>query len=259
MRNTLFKLTLRDIRKVISKRTLMVWGALSAMCVFFFFTTTGRRTLVETGEVEFMALFLPQIIFGAWAILSVYFDLVSSDRQHNVLDCILCSGVSKTLIFCSKIIALAAMSLLLSLVYLLLVTVVIISISGSAGHIAVLLGYLLPLWGYIMVYAALGTAISVAARSTKTALIVSLATGLVLMPRFFMLIVDGLGAAFQWTQATKDTVSMIAPGVMMEALAHNTGTAEYYKMAAVFTVSIIVLIALAYIVFRRQDELNYGE
>ena len=259
MSNILLTLTLRDMRKVLGKRTLMIWGALSALGVFFFFATSGRRILIENNEVEFMALFLPQIIFGTWAILSVFFDLVSSDRQHNVLDCILCSGVSKTLIFFSKIITLTAISLILSLTYLLPVTVVIISISGRAEHFTVLFQYLLPLWGYIMVYAALGAAISVIARSTKTALITSLAAGLVLMPRFFILIVDGLGAVFHWTQATKDAVSMVAPGVMMDALSHNSGTAEYYKMAVIFTLSIILLIAVAYCVFRKQDELNYGE
>jgi ABC-type transport system involved in multi-copper enzyme maturation permease subunit len=232
---------------------------MSAMCVFFFFTTTGRRTLIETGEVEFMALFLPQIIFGAWAILSVYYDLVSSDRQHNVLDCILCSGVSKTLIFSSKIITLAVISLILSLAYLLPVTAVILSISENFEQIPELLRYVLPLWGYIMVYAALGTAISVTARSTKSALIVSLAAGLVLMPRLFLLIVEGLGGLFGWTQSVKDAVSMAAPGVMMEALAHNTGTAGYYKMEAVFAASIAMLVTLALLVFNKQDERSYGE
>jgi len=259
MNNVLLKLTLRDMRKVLGKRTLMIWGTLSALGVFFFFATSGRRTLIENNEVEFMALFLPQIIFGTWAILSVYFDLVSSDRQHNVLDCILCSGVSKTLIFFSKIITLTAMSLILSLAYLLPVTVVIVSISGRAEHFTVLYQYLLPLWGYIMVYAALGTAISVIARSNKTALIASLAAGLVLMPRFFILIVDGLGALFHWTQATKDAVSMVAPGVMMDSLSRYSATTDYLKMAAVFLLSIIFLIAIAFITFCKQDELNYGE
>jgi ABC-type transport system involved in multi-copper enzyme maturation permease subunit len=223
---------------------------LSALGVFFFFATSGKSTLLQKNEVEFMALFLPQIIFGAWAVLSVYFDLVSSDRQHNILDCILCTGVSRPLIFCGKIITMAFASLILSCAYLLPVTVVIVSLSGSIEHSTVLFQYLLPLWGYIMVYAALGIAISVIALSTKTALIASLASGLVLMPRFFILIIDGIGAVFKWTQATKDAV---------ESLSHYAATSEYIKTAIIFTSCIAAFLAAAFITFCKQDELNYGE
>jgi ABC-type transport system involved in multi-copper enzyme maturation permease subunit len=259
MNNILLKLSLRDMQKALNLRTLLIWGTLSVLAVFFFFATGGKNRLMQDNKVEFLALFLPQIIFGAWAVLSVYFDMVSADRQHNVLDCILCAGISKSQIFGSKIITLAATAIILSFAYLLPVTVAIILLSGKIAHFAVLFRYLLPLWGYIMVYAALGIAISVIARSTKTALIASLAAGLVLMPRLFLLFIDGAGAVFHWTQATKDAVSRIAPGVMMEALAHYSGTAEYLKTAAVFTLSVIVLITIAYCVFCKQDELNYGE
>jgi len=79
----------RDMRKVFHIRTLLIWCALSLTAIFFFFTTGGKTDLMQNNEVDFMALFLPQIIFGAWAVLSIYFDLISSDREHNVLDCIL--------------------------------------------------------------------------------------------------------------------------------------------------------------------------
>lgn len=259
MNHILLKLTMRDLRKVFKLRTFLIWGTLSALGVFFFFATGGKTTLLKKGGVDFMAIFLPQIIFGAWAVLSVYFDLVSSDRQHNVLDCILCAGISKPLVFGGKIITLAVASLVLSLTYLLPVTAVIVSLSGSTSHWIVLFQYLLPLWGYIMVYAALGTAISVFARSTKAALISSLACGLFLMPRLFVAMVDGFGTAFGWTETVKNTVSLIAPGIMMESLAHYSGTAEYLKMAIVFLSGIIAFIAMAFIVFYKQDEQNYGE
>jgi ABC-type transport system involved in multi-copper enzyme maturation permease subunit len=150
-------------------------------------------------------------------------------------------------------------SLVLSLAYLLPVTVVIIALSGNMAHWVVLLQYLFPLWGYIMVYAALGAAISVLARSTKAALIVSLECGLILMPRFFMLVVNGLSTVFQWTQATKDAVSLISPGAMMYVLAEHAGTAEYVKTLVIFSFGVVVFLAIAFIAFCKQDELNYGE
>lgn len=131
----LMKLTLRDIRATLSFRTFLIWTAMAGMAVFFFFTSAGRIELVKEDEVKFMTLFLPQIIFGAWAVLSVYFDLVSSDREHNVLDCILCSGVTKKQVFTAKIIATAVVSLLLSLVYLFPITVVIVLLSSFSNAI----------------------------------------------------------------------------------------------------------------------------
>lgn len=214
MNGTLMRLTLRDIRSALSLRTFLIWIAMAGIEVFFFFTSAGRNELVKENNVEFMALFLPQIIFGAWAVLSVYFDLVSSDREHNVLDCILCSGVTKKQVFLAKTITTAVVSLLLSFIYLLPITAVIVSLSDFSKAMLTI-RYLLPLWGYIMVFAAMGVAISVLARSSKAALIWSLAAGLILMPRFFMIIVEGLGSAFHWSQAVKDSVSMIAPGVLM--------------------------------------------
>lgn len=79
------------------------------------------------------------------------------------------------------------------------VTCAIIGLSGNFAHILVLIQYLLPLWGYIMVYATMGMLISILARSSKAALIWSLAIGLLLMPRFFVMIVEGIGKAFGWT------------------------------------------------------------
>jgi ABC-type transport system involved in multi-copper enzyme maturation permease subunit len=258
--NSLFiRLARRDMRKIFNLRTILIWGALTALGVFFFFTTGGRTILIEKNEVEFMSLFLPQIIFGAWAVLSVYFDLVSSDRQHNVLDCILTAGISKRLVFCSKMLSIGLASFILSLVYLLPVSAVIVVLSGNLGHCAAILTYFLPLWGYIMVFASLGVAISIVARSTKTALIVSLASGLVLMHRLFIAVIDGLGALFGWAQATKDAIAAIAPGVMMEKLAHSTDSAAFIQTAALFIASVTLLLTIAFIVFRKQDELNYGE
>jgi ABC-type transport system involved in multi-copper enzyme maturation permease subunit len=258
MKGVLIKLTLRDIRSALSFRTLLIWIVMAGMAVFFFFTSAGRTELVKENKVEFMTLFLPQIIFGTWAVLSVYFDLVSSDREHNVLDCILCSGVTKKQVFTAKIITTAVVSLLLSFIYLFPITAVIVSLSDFSKAM-LLIRYLLPLWGYIMVFAAVGATISVLARSSKAALIWSLAAGLILMPRFFMIIVEGLGSVFHWSHAVKDSVSMIAPGVLMNALADFENTTNLLNAVIGFSAGVLILFTISYLAFCRQDEYNYGE
>lgn len=249
----------RDFKKSMTLRAWLIWIALAAMGVFFFFASGGKTKLVENNEIEFMALFLPHMIFGSWAILSVYFDIFSADREHNVMDCIICSGISKSKIFLSKAMVTAVMSLVLSVIYLIPVTGVIIGMSGDFSHIFVLVRYLLPLWGYIMVFATLGMLISVQVRSSKAALIWSLAIGLLLMPRFFVMLLEGIGQAAGWSAETVNRVSLIAPGVMMQALS-NTSNASYFGTAAIiFSISILLFLGLAYMVFTKQDELNYGE
>lgn len=254
-----FALLGRDLRKAMNFRTWLIWIALAGMGVFFFYTTGGKTALVETGKIEFIALFLPHMIFGSWAVLSTYFDLISSDREHNVLDCIICSGIPKGSVFISKVFTTIIVSLILSFIYMLPVTCVIIVLSGDFGHIFVLLQYVLPLWGYIMVYAAMGLLISIIARSSKASLIWSLAIGLILMPRFFVMLVEGAGKIFGWTGEMVNNVSLIAPGVMMQALSEVSDTSRFALAAIIFSISILIFLLIAYVVFTKQDELNYGE
>ena len=255
--NTILKLTCRDMKKAWNLRTCLIWATLAALNIFFFFTSNGKRELLTNSSIDYMTLFLVQIIFGAWAVLSVYFDLVSSDREHNVLDCILCSAVTKKQVFCAKVLTTAFVSLALSLLYLLPITAVIVALS-HISHAGILIHYFLPLWGYIMVFAALGVLISVVARSSKAALIWSLASGLILMPRLFIMVVDGLAGVFHWSDTLKEGVSMIAPGILMQALSDFSNKTNWLTATIGFSASILILFLIAYMIFNKQDEFNYG-
>ena len=257
MANNIFILIKRDFRRAMNLRTWLIWIALAGMGIFFFSATGGKTKLMNSDQIEFLALFLPHMIFGSWAVLSSYFDLFSSDREHNVLDCIMCSGINKSKIFLSKVLTTAIMSLVLSLIYMLPITGVIIGLSGNWGHILVLLQYLLPLWGYIMVYAPMGILISIVARSSKVALIWSLAIGLILMPRFFVMIVEGFGKMLGWSAEIVNKVSLVAPGVMMQALSEVSDTSQFALAATLFTTSMIFFLVIAYFTFIKQDEYNY--
>lgn len=259
MKMQLLSLFWRDLKKAMNLRTWCIWIALAGMGVFLFCVSGGRTKLIEYDQIEFMALFLPHMIFGSWAVLSSYFDLISADREHNVLDCVICSGIPKTEIFISKVLVTVVMSWILSFIYMIPVTCVMIGLSGNFTHIHVLIRYLFPLWGYIMVYAALGMLISVLARSSKAALIWSLAIGLLLMPRFFVMLTEGIGKTLGWTAQMVKYVSLIAPGVMMQALSETSDRSKFLLAVMIFGISTVVCLLLAYLTFIRQDEYNYGE
>jgi ABC-type transport system involved in multi-copper enzyme maturation permease subunit len=258
MNQTIFLLTRRDIKRTLSLRTFVIWLVLAVITVLFFFTTNGHHEVVESNHVEFMAVFLPQMIFGAWAVMSVYFDLVSADREHNVLDCILCSGVTKGQVFSAKLITMVVNSLLLSFVYLAPITVVI-GLLSDMGVALTVAKYLLPLWGFIMVFASMGIMISVLARSSKAAMIWSMAIGLVLMPRFFSMIVSGIGNALNLSEEVIYNISLISPGIMMETLSKPQNIESWMIAITGFTIAVILIMTIAYFTFKSQDEHNYGE
>ncbi|WP_167958484.1 ABC transporter permease [Anaerosporobacter faecicola] len=252
-------LFVRDFRKAMNARTIMIWVALAGMGIFFFYATGGKSNLIKNNQVSFITLFLPHMIFGSWAVLSTYYDLFSSDREHNVLDCILCSGIPKHRVMLSKLFVIVVLSLILSFLYLLPVTSVILAVSGDIRHMKILIQFLLPLWGYIMVYASMGILISVIARSSKGALIWSLAIGLVLMPRFFVMIVEGVGKALHLSTSMVENLQLLAPGVMMQALSETSDLPHFILAMLMFGGSILIFCSVAYGIFRKQDEFNYGE
>ena len=71
------KLICRDLRRAFGLRTLGIWVVMALFTIYFFFFSNGRRELVENNRLEYMSLFLPLIIFGAWAVMAVFFDLIS--------------------------------------------------------------------------------------------------------------------------------------------------------------------------------------
>lgn len=87
----------------------------------------------------------------------------------------------------------------------------------------------------------------------------SLASGLILMPRFFIIIVEGLGSVFHWSQAVKNGVSMVAPGVLMYALSNSENITNLLNAIIGFSAGILILFTVSYLAFYHQDEYNFGE
>jgi len=79
------------------------------------------------------------------------------------------------------------------------------------------------------------------------------------MPRFFIIIVEGLGSVFHWSQAVKDGVSMVAPGALMYALSNFESTTNLLNAVIGFSAGVLMLFTISYLVFCHQDEYNYGE
>jgi len=226
---------------------------MSAMCILFFFTSNGLQQLVSE------ALLVPQMIFGAWAALTVFYDMISTDREHNVLDLLLTSGVAKNTVFLSKVLAACVVALVLTVLYLLPITAILAIGTGNLGDANSVLRYALPLWGHIMAYASLGLLISVLARSSKASLVWSMALGLVLMPRFYVMLLKSVQNLAHWPEEITNIFGYLSPGVSMSVLADPSGTASFYEALLGLTLGILGALVIAHRAFTRQDELSYGE
>lgn len=258
MSRTLVSLTVREVKRALNVRSISIWAIMSVLCVYFFFASAGWHKLSTENQLDFMSLFITQLIFGAWAALAVFYDLMSADREHNVLDMLMTSGVTKCEVFISKTLAACAAALFMTFLYLLPVAGVVAATTGTLAHLGAILRYALPLWGYIMVHASLGLLISVLARSSKAALIWSMAAGLFLMPRFYVMLLEGIGGLAHLADRTIDALSLISPGVLMNALADPTDSARFLQALIGFTLGSLGALFVAFTTFIRQDELNYG-
>lgn len=248
----------RSIGKILSIRTIVIWLLMAAASFYFFNASSGRTELIENQELDFMCIFLPLILFGAWAVMAVYFDLISSDREHKILDCILCSGITKKQFFLSKIITVGVVSILLAFLYIFPVAVQVFLLSGINMTISIL-GYFIPLCAFIMVFASIGIMISIVARASKTSMIWSLAIGFLLMPRFYVMMAEKLGNLLHMPVSVVELLQMISPGIMMNHLMATTKNEQRISSIIVFLCITVLLLSVAYFVFARQDEYNYGE
>ncbi|OJT83272.1 hypothetical protein BM532_06870 [Clostridioides difficile] len=145
--NQIKLLYIRDMKKCINKRTILIWIVMSILCVFFFFNSNGKHEFVTTNTIDFMSVMLPQVIFGAWAAMSVDFDLISADRENSVLDCILSSGITKNQIFVSKALTTASLCFIGALIYLIPVSCSIVYLGGGIEYLAVIINYLFSAMG----------------------------------------------------------------------------------------------------------------
>ena len=70
---------------------------------------------------------------------------------------------------------------------------------------------------------------------------------------------EGIGKVFHLSAETVDNISMISPGIMMEALSNPANTSSWSIATIGFTIGTVSLFAIAGFTFSRQDEYNYGE
>lgn len=254
-----FLLFRRDLKQILNKRFLLVLLFMVLFQSWFIIGSGYKDKAGQNFEFSYMGFTFAFLILGSLASLSLNFDAISKERQNKVMDLLLTSSLNKMQIATGKLMASLASSLIFSLFYNLSVTLIYCLFGTGGAVIAVAFHNVLPVAAMIFIYSLIGLFLSVLFRSSRTAFIVSMACGLILMPRIFEMFVNGICKGLKLGDTTSNLIMYVSPAMIMSGLTGYNGTANLLTGIAAFLIYSVALTVLFFTVFRNQDEMSYNE
>ena len=121
------------------------------------------------------------------------------------------------------------------------------------------LRYIGPIAVFLLIFSQIGLALSVALRSTKASLIVSILLGVLMMPRLMVAILDGINGFVHLPQSVLERVYLITPALILNSLNGYSDSTTVLIGLLLFALYLFGSIVIGVSTFQRQDELNYGE
>lgn len=247
----------RDLGNGIQKRFFYLLGFMVLFQSWFIMGSGSVEMVLAAGEMDYMAVVFSFNMFGSLVSLALTYDCISRERQNKVMDMILTSGLSKRMVIASKIFVNLTVSVLFAGMYVAVVALVYFALSGSVSVIWMCIPYIPALVAFIFLFCMLGLMLSIWFRSSKVSFIVSMIAGMVLMPRLYMLFLDGFAGVFHWGGRFVEVAGLASPALIMNALGARTG--DMWIGIAFLAVYLVIMVSLSMRVFARQDEFNYGE
>ena len=249
----------RDLRNCLNRRFFLLLGFLLLFQIWFIATSGSVKEVVKSGTMHYMAIVFSFNFFGSIMALALNYDGVSSERESKFLDLILTSGVSKRTVYLSKVIT----SLLISAAFAVLYTLPMMLFYGLQTGDFLLglqaLRYIGPIAVFLLIFSQIGLALSVALRSTKASLIVSILLGVLMMPRLMVAILDGINGFVHLPQSVLERVYLISPALILNSLNGYSDSSTVLIGLLLFALYLFGSIVIGVSTFQRQDELNYGE
>jgi ABC-type transport system involved in multi-copper enzyme maturation permease subunit len=254
-----FLLLKRNLKRILGKRFFILLLFMVLFQSWFILGSGYKDKAGQTLEFSYMGFGFAFLILGSLAALSLNFDGISRERQNKVMDLLLTSSLSKTQIVAGKLAAALISSFLFSLLYNTVVTM-IYCLFGSNGTVAIVaLRNVLPVAALIFIYSLMGLFLSVLFRSSRTSFIVSMACGLLLMPRILEMFTSGISKALNLGNAVSNILMFLSPAMIMSSLTGYNGVTNLLTGIAALLIYVLALVILFFAVFRRQDEMSYNE
>lgn len=249
----------RDLKNSFNKKFFILIGFLLLFQFWFVLTSDSVGQVKETGEMFYMAVVFSFNFFGSIVALALNYNGISNEREAKFLDLILTSGVSKKKVYLSKVLTSFLISGIFALIYTFVLMLVYLIMSGDISMSLLTLRYVLPITAFLSIFSLMGLMLSIIFRSSKASLITSIMIGGLLLPRLFVMMVDGLGSLFGFSQQAVGIIYMISPALIMNALNGYSETTYVLWGVLMLVIYLAAIIITGIKVFTRQDELNYGE
>ena len=249
----------RDIRNSFSKRFFILLFFSVLFQFWFVLTSNSINEVKQTGEMFYMAAVFSFNFFGSIVALALGYDGIANEREAKFLDLILTSGVSKNKVYASKVLTSLIISGIFALIYTFVLMLIYLIMTGDIAISLLTIRYALPVTAFLSVFSLMGLMLSVILRSSKASLITSVMVGFLLMPRLFVMIVDGIGSLLGLSGQAVEIIYMISPALIMNALNGYSGTTHFLWGLLLLVVYLAAIIITGFKVFEKQDELNYGE
>jgi len=249
----------RDIKNSFGKKVFILLFFLVLFQFWFVFTSGSVDQVRETGEMFYMAVVFSFNFFGSIVALALHYNGISGEREAKFLDLILTSGISKRKAYLSKVIACLTVSGIFAVFYSFAMTLIYWALSRDIGLSLMTFRYTLPIMAFLSVFGLMGLMLSVILRSSRASLVACMIIGGLLMPRLFVMMVDGLGNLLGFSQQVADIVYMISPALIMNALNGYAETSRLLWGLLLLLIYFTTILWTGIKVFVKQDELNYGE
>jgi ABC-type transport system involved in multi-copper enzyme maturation permease subunit len=257
--NGMLLLLKRDVRNAMGRRMFLLLAFMVLFQTWFIAGSGSVKKVLETGSMDYMAIVFSFNFFGSLTALALTFDSISRERRNKVLDMLLTSGLKKRTVILSKIWMNLAVSLAFSVLYTVLIALVYVLMSGNARVILMCMRYIPALTAFNFVYCMLGLALSVLLRSSRVSFIVSMAVGLLCMPRLLLAVLEGLADALSLGSRFVEIGGLASPALIMNALAGSADGQTVLAAIAFLAFYVVFLVTLSIAAFQKQNELNYDE
>ncbi len=257
--NKLLVLLKRDLKNSFNKKFFILLSFMVLFQLWFVFGSNSIGQVKETGEMPYMAVVFSFNFFGSIVALALNFNGISNEREAKFLDLMLTSDISKNKVYFSKIITSFLISSVFASMYTFAFMLVYLIMSGDIGISLMTLRYIFPITAFLSIFSLMGLMLSVIFRSSKASLVISIIIGGLLMPRLFMVIVDGLNSLFGLSQQVVEIIYMISPALIMNALNGYSQITYFLWGLLLLVIYHVAIILIGIKAFVKQDELNYGE
>ena len=254
-----FTLVKKDLKNSFGKKFYLLLGFLLLFQFWFIATSGSVEQVRESGEMFFMAVVFSFNFFGSVVALALNYDGISADRESKFMDLVLTSGISKRKAYFAKMGTGILTSFAFAILYSVGIMLVYLALSGDLSLSMMALRYIGPITAFMVIFSTLGLALSVAMRSSKASLIASILLGAFMMPRLFIMIVDGVNGLLGLSEAVLERIYMLSPALILNALNGYSDSKTILWGLLLLAVYVIGSMVAGMRIFQRQDELNYGE